>query len=245
MLNCFIDIEKRKSKEVDEETRRSKLKNLVKGLTDLTLMRGTRGIGTIQCQDNREELEAHLKRYSTLTTTMILATEKLHAMHLALSTSAEAPHSSTMTTTTVEAHLQCMEEMDQLDHHQATPPGIHQVEEAQEEDQDHHQEEETEWTLVTSTCLTDLGTTLEIAPSEWTRSETSLSKTCTPVPLTRLRETELSEPRRVSSRESAETPETSLRPAIRGTEEPKSGHFSRSQVVDASQKFIKSLNLII
>lgn len=158
---------------------------------------------------------------------MIHAIKSL-AMDLAMTTS-EA-HLSKKTTTTV-ALLQCTEEMDhQLDHHQATGPGTLQVELDQEVDQDHHQEV----TLVTSTCLTDQATTLETAPSEWTRSETNHSRTCRTEPVTRLRESELSAPRRVSSRENAETPETSLRPAIRETEEPKSGRFSPSQDVDTS-----------
>jgi len=102
--------EKRKRKEVAEQTRR--VKNLAKGLTDLTLVRGTRRTGTIQCQDTREELEAHLKtKYSTLTRTVILAVHRLHAKQLAMSTSAEAPHSSGIkgseeVATTTEALLQ-------------------------------------------------------------------------------------------------------------------------------------------
>lgn len=222
---------KRRSKVLEEATRRNVLKGLDKTVTDPTLMRDgalMSKIGMIPCPCIKDELEVHLRRCSTLTTTMILgiqravveaATESQVIVDKLIAdkeenlggpsttTTTEAPQSSLSDlvtcppTTIVEALHQCTAEMDhQLDHHQDISKGILQARVLSEVDQD-HQPEEARWALATSKCHTGQATTLETVPSEWTRSVTNHWKTCTAVLPTRLSETELSEPKEVPSTE--------------------------------------------
>ena len=220
---------KRRSKVLEEATRRNVLKDLDKMVTDPTPMRDGNKIeetGMILCPCIKGEPEVHLRRCSTLTTTMILgiqravveaATEsqvivdKWIADKVAISrgpnttTSIEAPQLSLSglvtcpRTTIVEALPQCTAEMDQLDHHRGTSKDILQAR-VSEADQDHQPEADT-WVLATSRCHTDQATTLEIVPSEWTRSVTNHWKTCTAVPPIRSSETEPNVPDEAPSTE--------------------------------------------
>lgn len=218
--------ERRRSKEATEVTRRRKPRNLTRKPLDPTPTRDTSTTGTTQCQDSREEQVVHHRRCSTLTTTMTLATQRAveAATETSVATSPEAPPSSTrdvhhQSTTTEEAHHQCTAEMDLLDHLRGTDQDTHQEAETQEPGLDHHHEE-AKWPHGTLTCLTDQATTLGIDLSEWTRSEISLSRTCTAVPPTRLTESELTEPSEAPSAARSETAGTSLKLPTRKNEDP-------------------------
>lgn len=183
-----------------------------------------------QCQEVRRELEDHHRRPLTLTMTTRLATRD-HAMD---QEDIKEDRLSRRSTTTEAHHKATAEMLHQLDHHVATVQDTPQAELDQEPDQDLLQEEN----LVISTCLIDPATMQETDPSEWTRFVTNHSKSCTIVPTTRSRGTELSVPREVSNIESAETPETSLRQAISETKVNISGgHLPSMNDI----KFIKRL----
>lgn len=196
----------RRRSKVEEATRRNIVKGLVKMVTDPTLMRDgelVREIGMILCPSIKGEPEVHLRRCSTLTTTMILDIQRAmveaatdsqltdtEAPQLSLSDLARCPR-----TTIVEALPHSSAEMDHhQDHQQGTSKSMFQevevtTEVLSEADQDHHQEEAT-WALATSKDQRGQATTLETVPSEWTRSVTNHWKTCTVVPLIRSSATE-------------------------------------------------------
>lgn len=203
---------RRRSKVAEEATRTNVLRGLDKMVTDPTPMRDgelMREIGMTLCPCIKGELEVHLRRCSTLTTTMILDIQRamVEAATDSQPTDTEAPQLSLSDlvtcprTTIVEALPQCTAEMGHYqDHHQGTSKSILQARVISEADQDHHQEEAT-WVLATSKCQRGQATTLEIVPSEWTRSVTNHWKTCTVVPPTRSSETEPSGPNEVPSNE--------------------------------------------
>jgi len=157
---------KRRSKVLEEATRRKMLKGLDKMATDPTLMRDgvlMSKIGMILCQCIKGELEAHLRRCSTPTTTMILGIQRAvveaamesqvivdksiadkeeNLREPSTTTNTEAHQLSLSDlvtcppTTIVEALHQCTAEMDhQLDHHEDISKGI-QVRLLSEADQD-------------------------------------------------------------------------------------------------------------
>lgn len=195
----------RRRSKVEEDLRRNVAKGLHRRATDPTLMRDgelVREIGMILCPCIKGEPEVHLRRCSTLTTTMILDIQRAvkeaamdskltdtEAPQLSLSDLARCPR-----TTIVEALPHSSAEMDlHRDHQQGTSKSILQAEALSEADQDHHQEEAT-WVLATSKDQRGQATTLETVPSEWTRCVTNHWKTCTVVPLIRSSATEPSGP---------------------------------------------------